>query len=525
MNRRKDDYVKEKKLGSVFYISVVIISLFVLWGLLAPENLTESANTALAFTTGTFGWFYLLAAFIFLVFSAYLAFGPYGKIKLGKDDDEPEYSYFSWFAMLFSAGMGIGLVFWGVAEPITHYIDPPLDLAEGQTAEAARYALRYSFFHWGLHPWAIYCIIALGLAYSQFRKGESGLISSTFRPLLGNSVEGPIGKGIDTFATIATTFGVATSLGLGTLQINSGLSHVLGIPNNTTIQMIIIAIVTILYMVSATTGLDKGIRYLSNLNLGLAVALLLFVIVVGPTSFIFDALTTTIGGYIGNIIPMSFRLSPFTQGTWVGAWTLFYWAWWISWAPFVGTFIARVSKGRTIKEFVLGVLLVPTLFGTIWFSAFGGSALFFELFENKGIVDAVSNDVTTALFITLEQFPLGTILAGLGTLLIITFFITSADSATLVLGMLTSKGVLNPANSTKIIWGVLQSSIAAVLLWSGGLNGLQTASIVAALPFAVIMVLMVVALSKSLNEEVKEQKRIEKRRNKKLDQLLQESDL
>ncbi|MEW8987821.1 MAG: BCCT family transporter, partial [Bacillus sp. (in: firmicutes)] len=366
----------------------------------------------------------------FLVFAAYLAFGPYGKIKLGKDDDEPEFSYFSWFAMLFSAGMGIGLVFWGVAEPITHYIDPPLDLAEGQTPEAARYSLRYSFFHWGLHPWAIYCVIALGLAYSQFRKGESGLISSTFRPLLGKRVEGPIGKGIDTFATIATTFGVATSLGLGTLQINSGLAHVIGIPNTVGVQLLIILIVTILYMVSATTGLDKGIRYLSNLNLGLAVGLLLFVIVTGPTSFIFDALTTTIGGYLGNLVQMSFRLSPFTQGTWVGAWTLFYWAWWISWAPFVGTFIARVSKGRTIKEFVLGVLLVPTLFGTIWFSAFGGSALFFELFENRGIVDAVSNDVTTALFITLEQFPLGTILAGLGTLLIITFFITSADSAT-----------------------------------------------------------------------------------------------
>lgn len=517
--------MKEKTLGSVFYISVVIISLFVLWGFIAPNNLAETASAALAFTTGSFGWFYLFAAFTFLVFAFYLAFGPYGKIKLGSDDDEPEFSYFTWFAMLFSAGMGIGLVFWGVAEPITHYIDPPLDLAEGQTPEAASYALRYSFFHWGLHPWAIYTIIGLALAYAQFRKGESGLISSTFRPLLGNRVEGPIGKGIDTLSAIATAFGVATSLGLGTLQINGGLAHVLGVPNSIGVQMLIILIVTVLYMLSATTGLNKGIRYLSNLNLGLAVGLLLFVIIVGPTSFIFDAFTTTIGAYLGNIVQMSFRLTPFTQGTWVGAWTLFYWAWWIAWAPFVGTFIARVSKGRTIKEFVLGVLLVPTLFGAIWYSAFGGSALFFELFENKGIVDAVNADVTTALFITLEQFPLGMVLAGLGTLLIITFFITSADSATFVLGMLTSKGVLNPAVSTKIIWGILQSSIAAVLLWSGGLNGLQTASIVAALPFAVIMVLMVVSLSKSLNEEVREQKRIEKRRNKKLDQLLRESDL
>lgn len=516
--------MKERKLGSVFYISVIVVSLFVLWGFISPENLAEQATNALTFTTGAFGWFYLLVTFTFLAFAFYLAFGPYGRIKLGDEDEEPEYSYYTWFAMLFSAGMGIGLVFWGVAEPIYHFVTPPVGTIDGETPEAARLALRYSFFHWGLHPWAIYTIIALALAYSQFRKGESGLISSTFRPLIGDKVEGPIGKGIDTFAAIATAFGVATSLGLGTLQINGGLSYVLGIPNTVLVQMLIILIVTILYMLSATTGLNKGIRYLSNLNLGLAGGLLLFVILAGPTSFIVDAFTTTIGGYIGDIIPMSFRLTPFSQGTWVGAWTLFYWAWWISWAPFVGTFIARVSRGRTIKEFVLGVLLVPSVLGGLWFSAFGGTALFFDLFEGKGISEAVSNDVTTALFITLEQLPLGTILATLATLLIITFFITSADSATFVLGMLTSKGVLNPANTTKLIWGFLQSSIAAVLLWSGGLEGLQTASIVAALPFSVIMLLMVFSLRKALKQEIKEQKQKEKRRIRKLEELLLESE-
>ncbi|MFD1735068.1 BCCT family transporter [Bacillus salitolerans] len=516
--------MKDKNLGPVFFISVIITALFVLWGFIAPDHLDETSSNALAFTTANFGWFYLFATFIFLAFAFYLAFGPYGKIKLGEDDEEPEYSYYTWFAMLFSAGMGIGLVFWGVAEPIYHFITPPLDTVEGGSTTAARLALRYSFFHWGLHPWAIYTIIALALAYSQFRKGESGLISSTFRPLLGNRVEGPIGKGIDTLAAIATAFGVATSLGLGTLQINGGLSHVFGMPNTIFTQLMIILAVTILYMLSATTGLNKGIRYLSNLNLGLAGGLLLFVLFAGPTTFIVDVFTTTIGDYLGNIIPMSFRMTPFTQGTWVGAWTLFYWAWWIAWAPFVGTFIARVSRGRTIKEFVLGVLLVPTILGAIWFSAFGGSAIFFDLFEQGRISEAVSNDVTTALFITLEQFPLGMLLAGLATLLIITFFVTSADSATFVLGMLTSKGVLNPATSTKIIWGVLQSSIAAVLLLSGGLGGLQTASIVAALPFSVIMVLMVFALSKSLNQEVREQRRKEKRRIKKLEELVMESD-
>jgi glycine betaine transporter len=515
--------MKDNRLGSVFYISVTIIILFVLWGFILPDHLAEQASNALAFTTTNFGWFYLFATFIFLAFAVYLAFGPFGRIKLGDDDDEPEYSYYTWFAMLFSAGMGIGLVFWGVAEPIYHFITPPIDGVEGQTPDAARLALRYSFFHWGLHPWAIYTIIALALAYSQFRKGESGLISSTFRPILGDRVEGPIGKGIDTLAAIATAFGVATSLGLGTLQINGGLSYVLGIPNTIFTQLLIIVVVTILYMLSATTGLNKGIRYLSNLNLGLAGGLLIFVLITGPTSFIVDAFTTTIGGYLGNIVPMSFRLTPFTQGTWVGAWTLFYWAWWIAWAPFVGTFIARVSRGRTIKEFVLGVLLVPTILGAIWFSAFGGSAIFFDLFEGGAISAAVSADVTTALFITLEQLPMGMILGVLATLLIITFFVTSADSATFVLGMLTSKGVLNPANSTKLIWGVLQSSIAAVLLLSGGLGGLQTASIVAALPFSIIMVLMVVSLNKALNQEIKEQKRKEKRRIKKLEELVRES--
>ncbi|UFJ41174.1 BCCT family transporter [Brevibacillus humidisoli] len=504
----------------VFAISIAIVLVLVVWGVIDPTGLTESANNLLQIMIQKFGWFYLLAAFSFLLFSLFLAFGKYAKIRLGPDDEEPEYTNITWFAMLFSAGMGIGLVFWGVAEPLYHYLSPPPVGVEGETAESARLAMRYSFFHWGLHPWGIYTVIALALAYFQFRKGYKGLISHTFFPLLGERVHGPLGKTIDILATFATAFGVATSLGLGTLQVNGGLSHILGIPNTTFVQLMIILVLTILYMISATTGLDRGIKMLSNTNLIVALLLMVFVLFVGPTSFIFDTFTATLGGYMQNLVQMSLRMTPFVDSQWMSSWTLFYWAWWIAWAPFVGMFIARVSKGRTIREFVLGVLIVPTLFSFFWFSVFGGTALKFEFIDQAGIGAVVQEDVTTALFVTLEQLPLGTILSVLATLLIITFFITSADSATFVLGMLSSKGRLDPSNKIKITWGFLQSSIAAVLLVSGGLKGLQTASIVAALPFAVIMLLMCVSILKALEAEVKQKQRRERERQKHLDALL-----
>ncbi|HYE11469.1 MAG TPA: BCCT family transporter [Patescibacteria group bacterium] len=484
----------------VFYISLTIIALFVLWGIFLPANLSATASDILSITIEKFGWFYLLTAFSILCFSLYLAFSKYGNIRLGKDEDRPEYTNISWFAMLFSAGMGIGLVFWGVAEPVQHYINPPMGL-QGGTPEAARIALRYSFFHWGLHPWAIYTIIGLCLAYFNYRKGHTSLISSTFYPLLKEKTKGPMGKFIDILAIIATAFGVATSLGLGALQINGGLYEVFGIPNKIAVQIIIIAIVTVLYMISATTGLDKGIKILSNLNVGVAAGLLVFVLFLGPTSFIFDTLIATLGDYLQNIIQMSLRLTPFTQGTWIGKWTLFYWAWWIAWAPFVGMFIARVSKGRTIKEFVLGVLIVPSIFSFVWFAVFGGTALNFDMFKNLGIAKAVELDVTSALFTTLRHLPFGIVISFLATLLIITFFITSADSATFVLGMLSSKGELNPKNKVKLVWGVLQSSIAIILLVSGGLEGLQTMAIITALPFAVILVMMCFSFIKALRDE------------------------
>ncbi|WP_044894159.1 glycine betaine uptake BCCT transporter [Bacillus alveayuensis] len=495
-----------KKTTPVFSISVIIAIVFIIWGVI-PENNLPYLNLAAvtekihSFIIEKFGWFYLLSATGFLIFAISLIFSQYGHIKLGKDDDQPEYSYLTWFAMLFSAGMGIGLVFWGVAEPMYHYYGPPV--GEGETAAAARTALRYSFFHWGLHPWGIYAIVALALAYFQFRKGSRGVISQSLRPLFGDKVDTKTGVLVDTIAVYATIFGVATSLGLGAIQISGGLSHLTpAIPNNTTTQLLIIFIVTVLFMLSAQTGLNKGIKLLSNLNVALAVGLMLFLLFTGPTNFIMDVFTMTIGTYMQNLPSMSFKLSPFEQNNWSQSWTIFYWAWWIAWAPFVGTFIARISKGRTIREFIIGVLAVPTLVGGLWFSVFGGSAIYLERFKNAAIMEVMNDSgMETALFYVLEHFPLGTIMSGLAIILICTFFVTSADSATFVLGMQTTNGSLNPPNSVKFIWGVIQSAAAAILLWTGGLQALQTASIIAAFPFTIIMILLVISLIQAFKKE------------------------
>ncbi len=496
-----------KKLTPVFTVSVILTALFIIWGLIPKDilpngNLDAVTAAIQGFILEKFGWFYLLAASIFLIFAVILIFTKYGNIRLGKDDDRPDFGYITWFAMLFSAGMGIGLVFWGVAEPMSHYYSPPFE--EGQTPDAARAAMRYSFFHWGLHPWAIYAVIGLSLAYFQFRKGHAGVVSSLLRPLLGDRVDGPVGTLVDCIAVFATVFGVATSLGLGAIQISGGLSHSFnGVQNNFTTQIIIIIVVTLLFMLSAQTGLNKGIKYLSNLNIILAVALMLFLLFVGPTNFIMDLFTTTLGSYLQNLPSMSFRLSPFDQEiTWFQDWTIFYWAWWIAWAPFVGTFIARISKGRTIREFVIGVLLVPTIFGALWFSVFGGTGIYLEFFEQRNIMEVIQTSGSeVALFTVFSYFPLSTVLSLLAIFLISTFFITSADSATFVLGMQTTNGNLNPPNRIKFIWGIIQSASAAILLWSGGLEALQRASIIAALPFTIVMLMIVFSLIKALKKE------------------------
>ncbi|WP_053219811.1 glycine betaine uptake BCCT transporter [Virgibacillus senegalensis] len=499
------------KITRVFYISLSVAIIFILWGLIPEDvlpagNLDNVTGTIQGFIVEKFGWFYLLSATGFLVFALFLIFSKYGNIRLGKPEDRPEYNYLTWFAMLFSAGMGIGLVFWGAAEPLSHFHTPPDGRITEGSAEAARTAMRYSFFHWGLHPWGIYAVIALALAYFKFRKGAPGLVSSILEPLFGEKIKGGWGTVVDFVVVFATIFGVATSLGLGAIQISGGLAYIFpGIDRTLSVQLIIIAIVTILFLLSAMTGLNKGIKYLSNTNLVLAVLLMLFLLFAGPTNFIMDLFTTSLGNYASNIVSMSFRLTPFDQdNTWIQGWTIFYWAWWIAWAPFVGTFIARVSKGRTIREFVLGVLLVPTVFGALWFSVFGGSAINLEFYGGENIIQYVDDMGTEiALFAVLESYPLGLIMSIVAVLLISTFFITSADSATFVLGMQTTGGGLNPPNKVKFIWGIIQSAAAAILLWQGGLETLQTASIIAAFPFAIIMILIVFSLIKSFREEAK----------------------
>ncbi|KXZ40484.1 glycine betaine transporter [Alkalithermobacter thermoalcaliphilus JW-YL-7 = DSM 7308] len=484
------------KRNSVFIISLLVTFVIVLWGIVIPENFAMACNGLFNFLLDKFGWMYLITMFFFVVFSIFLVFSKYSDIKLGQDDSTPEYNYLSWFAMLFSAGMGIGLVFWGVAEPLYHYLSPV-----GFTpasSEAANFAIKTSFFHWGIHPWANYSVLGLALAYFQFRKNSPGLISSIFVPLIGEkNVKGWIGKTIDILAIFATVAGVATSLGLGTLQINSGLNYLFNIPTNTLVQIIIIAIVTVLFMVSAITGLDKGIKWLSNINLSLASILMILALILGPTVKIINTFTNGLGMYLNDFIVDSLNINPFGDNSWIGGWRIFYWAWWIAWAPFVGTFIARISKGRTIKEFIIGVTLVPALGSFLWFATFGTLGI------NLGheVATQATQVTETAFFVVMNHYPLGGLISLVAVVLLCTFFITSADSATFVLGMMSSDGDLNPSTKIKVIWGIVQSLLALSLLLAGGLKTLQIGSIAAAFPFAIVMVLSCVSLLKALKKE------------------------
>ncbi|RYG74032.1 BCCT family transporter [Lentibacillus lipolyticus] len=494
--------MKSKTLTAVFWVSLAIVSVFILWGAFFPSNVEYVLGVVDGFISDTFGWFYLVVTTGFVILALYLIFGPYGKIKLGKPDDEPEYSYFTWFAFLFTAGMGVGLVFYGVTEPITHFYSPPS--ADPETTAAAEESMQYTLFHWGFHPWATYAVLALTLAYFKFRHGAPALISSAFSPLIGDKSKGGVGTAIDTLAVFATVFGIATSLGLGATQITAGLSYTFeGIPNTLTTNLIVILVITILFMLSATTGINRGIRYLSWANIVLAVALMLFVFILGSSVKMMESFTTTMGNYLQNLPTMTFSMNAFTgDREFLNAWTLFYWAWWIGWSPFVGTFIARVSRGRTIREFVLGVTAIPVIFSAFWFSVFGIAGFEMNAAEG-GIIHRLMNEMgnEVALFAFLESTPGATVVIGIAVLLITSFFVTSADSGTFVLGMLTTGGKLNPSTGVKAIWGIILAATAAVLLWSGGLSALQMAMLIAALPFAVLMIFMCVSLFKALNSE------------------------
>jgi glycine betaine transporter len=488
---------------NVFYISTGILLILVLFGIMIPESLESFTANIQAFITNSFGWYYLILVTFIVIVCLFFLISPLGKIKLGKPEDKPEFSRPTWFAMLFSAGMGIGLVFWGTAEPIYHYAISSPTGGELGTDQAVREALRFTFFHWGIHAWAIYGIVALVLAYFNFRHGEPGLISATLKPIFGNRVKGTLGKIIDIFAVIATVMGVATTLGFGASQINGGLSYLFGIPVNFTTQLIIVLIVTVLFSISAWSGLGKGIKILSNANMGLAILLFLLMFIFGPTLSILNLFTNTLGTYIQNLPAMSFRIAPLNEEVrnWINDWTIFYWAWWIAWSPFVGIFIARVSRGRTIREFVFNVLLVPSVIGFLWFSTFGGSAI---LLEHQGKAQISKLALEESLFGVFANFPFSFFLSMIAIILICTFFITSADSGTYVLGMMTTNGSHTPSNKIKFTWGIMLSSIALVLLYSGGLNALQNTMIVAALPFSVIMLLMTFSLIKALQKEAKE---------------------
>lgn len=497
----------------VFIISATLVGLFVLWGFISPSSLSYVADNSLSWLITNFGWFYMLITAFFVLFVIILAISPFGKMRLGRPGDRPEYSWISWIGMLFAAGIGVGFVFWGVAEPVLYYLDPPVGVEPG-TDDAAAAGLRYGSYHWALHPWAIFSIVGLTLAYVQFRKGRPALISSAFYPLIGDKSEGWIGQTIDVLAVLATCTGVATTFGLSAMQITGGLSYLSPIPNAAWVQIIIIIIVTFFFMLSASRGLDRGIKILSNMNIGVAGLLLLFILIVGPTLFIAENFVTTLGGYITNVLPMSLTLNPFSESEWLGTNTIFFWAWHISWSPFMGLFIARISRGRTIREFMTGVLIVPTVLAIIWFTTFGGTALNVEMFGAGGLAELVTADVELALFATLETLPLTLITSVLGLLLIFIFFITSADSATYVLGMMTSRGDFNPSLKTKLVWGFLIAGTASVLLLSGGggLDALQTASLVAALPFSIIMICMIASILIMLGRDFRIHKRKESKK-------------
>ena len=484
----------------VFFISAGLIIAFSIYGALFSEQASAVFGEVQSWLVHQFGWLYMSSVAVFFIFVLALALSRFADIKLGPDDSEPDYSYTSWFAMLFSAGMGIGLMFFGVAEPVMHFASPPV--GEGGTVEAAREAMRITFFHWGLHAWAIYIVVGLSLAYFSFRHGLPLTIRSALYPIIGERIYGPIGHAVDIFAVLGTMFGVATSLGLGVMQVNAGLNYLFDVPDTTGVQVVLIGIITLMATASVVSGLDAGIRRISELNLLLALTLVVFMLVAGPTVVLMTSLVQNVGMYLSSIVDMTFKLYAYEPTEWIGNWTLFYWAWWIAWSPFVGMFIARVSRGRTIRQFVVGVLFVPAGFTFVWLSFFGNTALHRALSETGGgIADAVAANINTALFVLLEQMPWAGLTSLIATILVITFFVTSSDSGSLVIDMITSGGTEEPPTWQRVFWALSEGVVAAVLLLAGGLKALQTASITSALPFVVVILVVCYGLWKGLRME------------------------
>lgn len=483
--------------------SSIILVIFIAVTLLFPSQAQTFFDNTLDIITNTTGWLMIFAANIFIIAAIYFAFGRYGSIVIGGKKAKPEFSRFAWYSMLLSAGMGIGLLFWSVAEPIMHLGEPSpmFGNIDPNSASAAQAAMASTFFHWGIHPWAIYAIVGLGLAFFSYNKGLPLTIRSLFYPLIGNKIYGFWGNLIDILSVLATLMGLATSLGLGVSQVNAGLNHLFGLSIDTTTQVILIAVITGFATISVVMGLDGGVKRLSEINMILAGVFLVFVLIAGPTVYILSGFTQNLGYYASNFVEMSMWTETFRDSNWQGAWTVFYWAWWISWSPFVGMFIARVSKGRTVKEFIIGVVVIPTTISFIWMSVFGGTAIFQQLNGINDLTAVISIDESLALFELVENLPISTVLSITGIILVVVFFVTSSDSGSLVVDHLTSGGKLESPVPQRIFWAVMEGVVAATLLVGGGLSALQTASIITGLPFTIILLIMIYSLYLGLRQE------------------------
>jgi choline/glycine/proline betaine transport protein len=487
----------------VTVISTIILMIFICLNLMFHDQAAEFFSQTLKYITAKTGWFFILTVNLIILACVYFCFSKFGKIRIGGQKAQPEFSTLAWYSMLLSAGMGIGLMFWSVGEPIYHF-GSPSPMFSGvvpNSAEAAQAAMGVAFFHWGIHPWAIYSLVGLGLAFFSYNRGLPLTIRSIFYPLLGDKIYGFWGNLIDILSVLATLAGLATSLGLGVQQVNAGLNVLWGIEISTTVQVILIASITAVATLSVLSGLDKGVKYLSSLNMTLAGIFMIFILIVGPTVFILSGFTQSLGFYFSNLTELSLWTETFKSTNWQDGWTVFYWAWWISWAPFVGMFIARISKGRTVREFIIGVTLIPSLLSFIWMSVFGNSAIFLQMSGKADIVSAVKANVSTALFSMLEHFPFSGFLSLIAIILVVVFFITSSDSGSLVVDHLTSGGKLDSPVPQRVFWAIMEGVIASALLIGGGLKTLQTASICTGLPFAFILLILIYSLYIGLSQE------------------------
>lgn len=512
--------------GRVFFTSAFIIGLSIFLTLIYKDSAAAFFNSTQETVSKNGGWFYILGVNFFLIFILYIALSKYGTLKIGGKDAEPEFNKLSWFSMLFSAGMGIGLLYFSISEPLSHFSNPPF--GEGGDAEAARQAMQYTYLHWGLHVWAVYALVGLSLAYFTYTRGLPLTLRSVFFPFLGDKIHGIWGDLIDIFAVIATIFGLATSLGYGVKQISAGLNYIFQFPDNITSQVMLIAGITLVATISVVSGIHKGVKFLSVWNIRIASILLIMILLLGPTLFIFKSFVQNVGAYLGDFLKVSTWTETYAKGDWQMRWTITYWGWWIAWSPFVGMFIARISKGRQIREFVMSVIFLPSLFIFFWMTAFGSTAINDALLGETSVLNAVNTNVDISLFVFFEKYPFTILLNLVAIALVTSFFVTSSDSGSLVIDSLTNGGKIDAPKGQRIFWALTEGTIASVLLIGGGLEALQTASIVSALPFTVILFVMCYSLYLGLKEDYNKQIIIKKKQDReyelKLKNLLEKKD-